>query len=262
MSYKWRRRMSSNFLQEEPTYVAPTLTSNLRRTWEKLLLAARAIAVAESPAEDRAISSRMMASRLCWSLLQPPKTTPCAAFSGSSLAGVQVAFCKLQILVVTDPRVVWFNLLTLLWTEQFWRPCGCGRALRGQGHYSLHGSAIVDAYLGRSAPAWPHLSSAPAKVTALLLRRPWKDGTGGVSYSCKSWPRRNFRVSPTVSAPWFNGPWTKHHGYLLQPQASSAVFHWFTAEEEPAHLPGPHCSWLLQGHLKLFFHRFSNRKCK
>lgn len=147
----------------------------------------------------RAISSRMTGQQAvlkfvaatgnhsyCWLLLSWIFTNQ-----------IQTAFCKLQILVVTDPRVVWFNLPNVAVDRADSEPCGCGRAARGQGHYSLHGSAIVDAGLGRSAPAWPHLSSAPAKghtcsPSTETLKRWHRRSKLQLQKLC---PRRNFRVS-------------------------------------------------------------------
>ena len=85
---------------------------NLRRTWEKLLLAAPAIADFENPAEVMSYSPGWLASRLCWSLLQPQGTTSIAGClsPGIFTSQIQAAFCQLQLLVVTDPRAVWFNL--------------------------------------------------------------------------------------------------------------------------------------------------------
>ena len=211
----------------------------------------------------RAISSRMTGQQAvlkfvaatgnhsyCWLLLSWIFTNQ-----------IQTAFCKLQILVVTDPRAVWFNLPNVAVDRADSVPCGCGRAARGQGH-SLHGSAIVDAGLGRSAPAWPHLWSAPAKghtcsTSTETLKRWHRRSKLQLQ---KLWPRRNFRVSRLFQLLnlW---PLNQKQQAALQPQASSAVFRdSLLRRSQPTSQDHTAASW--QGHLKLFFHRFSNRKCK
>ncbi|CAO2634965.1 40S ribosomal protein SA [Lemmus lemmus] len=63
---------------------------NLKRTWEKLLLAARAIVAIENPADVSVISSRSTGQRAVLKLLPPPE--------------IQAAFREPRLLVVTDPR--------------------------------------------------------------------------------------------------------------------------------------------------------------
>ncbi|CAO2633189.1 40S ribosomal protein SA [Lemmus lemmus] len=63
---------------------------NLKRTWEKLLLAARAIVAIENPADVSVISSRNTGQR--------------AVLKFAAATGIQAAFREPRLLVVTDPR--------------------------------------------------------------------------------------------------------------------------------------------------------------
>ncbi|KAJ1527225.1 hypothetical protein ONE63_008752 [Megalurothrips usitatus] len=78
---------------------------NLRRTWEKLLLAARAIAAIEHPAEVFVISSRPYGQR---AVLKFAAHTGATSIAGRFTPGaftnqIQAAFREPRLLVVTDP---------------------------------------------------------------------------------------------------------------------------------------------------------------
>jgi small subunit ribosomal protein SAe len=80
---------------------------NLKRTWEKLLLAARAIVAVPNPAEVCAISARPYAQR---AILKFASYTGSTAIAGRFTPGtftnqIQKAFREPQLLIVTDPRV-------------------------------------------------------------------------------------------------------------------------------------------------------------
>lgn len=79
---------------------------NLRRTWEKLLLAARAIAAIEHPAEVFAISSRSFGQRAVLKYSSYTGATPIAGrfTPGAFTNQVQAAFREPRLLIVTDPR--------------------------------------------------------------------------------------------------------------------------------------------------------------
>jgi len=79
---------------------------NLRRTWEKLLLAARAVAAIENPADVFVISSRSYGQR---AVLKFAAHTGCTPIAGRFTPGaftnqIQAAFREPRLLVVTDPR--------------------------------------------------------------------------------------------------------------------------------------------------------------
>ncbi|XP_074261505.1 small ribosomal subunit protein uS2B-like [Saimiri boliviensis] len=76
---------------------------NLKRTWEKLLLAACAIVAIENPADVSVISSRNTGQR---AVLKFAAATPIAGhFSpGTFTNQIQAAFWEPRLLVVTDPR--------------------------------------------------------------------------------------------------------------------------------------------------------------
>jgi len=79
---------------------------NLRRTWEKLLLAARAIVAIERPSEVYVISSRSYGQR---AVLKFAHYTGATAIAGRFTPGaftnqIQAAFREPRLLIVTDPR--------------------------------------------------------------------------------------------------------------------------------------------------------------
>jgi len=79
---------------------------NLRRTWEKLLLAARAIVAIERPGEVYVISSRPYGQR---AVLKFANYTGATAIAGRFTPGaftnqIQAAFREPRLLIVTDPR--------------------------------------------------------------------------------------------------------------------------------------------------------------
>jgi len=80
---------------------------NLKKTWEKLLLAARAIVAVENPADVCVISGRPYAQR---AILKFASHTGANAIAGRFTPGtftnqIQAAFREPRLLVVTDPRV-------------------------------------------------------------------------------------------------------------------------------------------------------------
>lgn len=79
---------------------------NLRRTWEKLLLAARAIAAIENPADVCVISARPYGQRAVLKFASATGSTPIAGrfTPGTFTNQIQAAFREPRLLVVTDPR--------------------------------------------------------------------------------------------------------------------------------------------------------------
>lgn len=79
---------------------------NLRRTWEKLLLAARAIAAIENPADVCVISARPYGQRAVLKFASYTGATPVAGrfTPGTFTNQIQAAFREPRLLVVTDPR--------------------------------------------------------------------------------------------------------------------------------------------------------------
>jgi small subunit ribosomal protein SAe len=79
---------------------------NLRRTWEKLVLAARAIVAIERPADVYVISGRTFGQR---AVLKFASHTGATAIAGRYTPGaftnqIQAAFREPRLLIVTDPR--------------------------------------------------------------------------------------------------------------------------------------------------------------
>jgi small subunit ribosomal protein SAe len=79
---------------------------NLRRTWEKLVLAARAIVAIERPSDVYVISSRNFGQR---AVLKFASHTGATAIAGRFTPGaftnqIQSAFREPRLLIVTDPR--------------------------------------------------------------------------------------------------------------------------------------------------------------
>uniref|UniRef100_T1JJ42 Small ribosomal subunit protein uS2 n=1 Tax=Strigamia maritima TaxID=126957 RepID=T1JJ42_STRMM len=79
---------------------------NLRKTWEKLLLAARAIVAIENPADICVISSRPYGQRAVLKFASYTGSTPIAGrfTPGTFTNQIQAAFREPRLLVVTDPR--------------------------------------------------------------------------------------------------------------------------------------------------------------
>jgi len=79
---------------------------NLRKTWEKLVLAARAIAAIEDPAEVYVISSRPYGQRAVLKFAVHTGATPIAGrfTPGTFTNQIQKAFKEPRLLVVSDPR--------------------------------------------------------------------------------------------------------------------------------------------------------------
>uniref|UniRef100_A0A2I3GEF4 Small ribosomal subunit protein uS2 n=1 Tax=Nomascus leucogenys TaxID=61853 RepID=A0A2I3GEF4_NOMLE len=79
---------------------------NLKRTWEKLLLAARAIVAIENPADVSVISSRNTGQRAVLKFAAATAATPIAGrfTPGTFTNQIQAAFREPGLLVVTDPR--------------------------------------------------------------------------------------------------------------------------------------------------------------
>jgi len=78
---------------------------HLRRTYEKILLAARAIAAIENPADVYVISSRPMGQRAVLKFARYTGATPIAGrfTPGAFTNQIQAAFREPRLLVVTDP---------------------------------------------------------------------------------------------------------------------------------------------------------------
>uniref|UniRef100_V5I8U6 Small ribosomal subunit protein uS2 n=1 Tax=Anoplophora glabripennis TaxID=217634 RepID=V5I8U6_ANOGL len=78
---------------------------NLRKTWEKLLLAARAIVAIEHPAEVFVISSRSYGQRAVLKFAAHTGATPIAGrfTPGAFTNQIQAAFREPRLLIVTDP---------------------------------------------------------------------------------------------------------------------------------------------------------------
>jgi small subunit ribosomal protein SAe len=79
---------------------------NLKKTWEKLLLAARAIAAIENPADVCIISARPYGQRAILKFASYTGATPVAGrfTPGTFTNQIQAAYREPRLLVVTDPR--------------------------------------------------------------------------------------------------------------------------------------------------------------
>ncbi|XP_036205477.1 40S ribosomal protein SA-like [Myotis myotis] len=79
---------------------------NLKRTWEKLLLAARAIVAIKNPADVSVISSRNTGQSAVLTFAAATGATPIAGrfTPGTFTIQMQAAFREPRLLVVTDPR--------------------------------------------------------------------------------------------------------------------------------------------------------------
>lgn len=80
---------------------------NLRKTWEKLLLAARAIVAVENSADICVISNRQLGQRAVLKFASATGATPIAGryTPGTFTNQIQAAFREPRLLVVTDPRI-------------------------------------------------------------------------------------------------------------------------------------------------------------
>lgn len=79
---------------------------NLKKTWEKLMFAARAIAAIENPADVCVISARPYGQRAILKFAAATGATPVAGrfTPGTFTNQIQAAFREPRLLVVTDPR--------------------------------------------------------------------------------------------------------------------------------------------------------------
>ena len=79
---------------------------NLRRTYEKLLLAARAIVAIDNPADVFVISSRAQGQRAVLKFASYTKATPIAGrfTPGAFTNQIQAAFREPRLLVIMDPH--------------------------------------------------------------------------------------------------------------------------------------------------------------
>uniref|UniRef100_A0A2K5EPI0 40S ribosomal protein SA n=1 Tax=Aotus nancymaae TaxID=37293 RepID=A0A2K5EPI0_AOTNA len=79
---------------------------NLKRTWEKLLLAAHAIVAIENPADVSVISSRNSGQRAVLKFAAATGATPIAGrfTPGTFTNQIQAAFREPRLLVLTDPK--------------------------------------------------------------------------------------------------------------------------------------------------------------
>lgn len=80
---------------------------NLKKTWEKLVFAARAIAAIENPADVCVISARPYGQRAVLKFASATGATPIAGrfTPGTFTNQIQAAFREPRLLVVTDPRI-------------------------------------------------------------------------------------------------------------------------------------------------------------
>jgi len=84
-----------------------TYIINLKKTWEKLLLAARAIAAIENPADVCVVSARPYAQRALLKFAAHTGATPLfGRFTPGCLTNqIQKNFKEPRLLVISDPRV-------------------------------------------------------------------------------------------------------------------------------------------------------------
>jgi len=80
---------------------------NIRKTWDKLYLAARAIAAIENPADVCVITARTYAQRALLKFAAHTGATPiCGRFTPGSLTNqIQKNFKEPRLIVISDPRV-------------------------------------------------------------------------------------------------------------------------------------------------------------
>jgi len=79
---------------------------NLKKTWEKMVLAARAIAAVENPADVFVVASRPFAQRACLKFARYIGATSIAGrfTPGAFTNQIQAAFREPRLLVISDPR--------------------------------------------------------------------------------------------------------------------------------------------------------------
>jgi len=79
---------------------------NLKKTWEKMVLAARAIAAVENPADVFVVASRPFAQRACLKFARYIGATPIAGrfTPGAFTNQIQAAFKEPRLLLIADPR--------------------------------------------------------------------------------------------------------------------------------------------------------------
>lgn len=79
---------------------------NIKKTWEKMMLAARAIAAIENPADVFVVSSRSYGQRAVLKFARYVGATPIAGrfTPGAFTNQIQAAFREPRLLVITDPR--------------------------------------------------------------------------------------------------------------------------------------------------------------
>jgi len=79
---------------------------NLRKTWEKIMLSARAIAAVENPADVFVVASRPFAQRACLKFARYIGATSIAGrfTPGAFTNQIQAAFREPRLLIVSDPR--------------------------------------------------------------------------------------------------------------------------------------------------------------
>jgi len=79
---------------------------NLKKTWEKMLLAARAIAAVENPQDVFVVASRPYAQRACLKFARYIGATPIAGrfTPGAFTNQIQAAFREPRLLIISDPR--------------------------------------------------------------------------------------------------------------------------------------------------------------
>jgi len=79
---------------------------NLKKTWEKMVLAARAIAAIENPLDVFVVASRPFAQRACLKFARYIGATPIAGrfTPGAFTNQIQAAFREPRLLVISDPR--------------------------------------------------------------------------------------------------------------------------------------------------------------
>eukprot|EP00088_Acartia_fossae_P055891 TRINITY_DN649_c0_g1_i1.p1 TRINITY_DN649_c0_g1~~TRINITY_DN649_c0_g1_i1.p1 ORF type:complete len:306 (+),score=107.82 TRINITY_DN649_c0_g1_i1:55-972(+) len=79
---------------------------NLKKTWEKMVLAARAIAAVENPSDVYVVASRTFAQRACLKFARYIGATPIAGrfTPGAFTNQIQAAFREPRLLIIADPR--------------------------------------------------------------------------------------------------------------------------------------------------------------